>query len=84
VLSLTDKLESNHGYAVLGYVRVSNYSNKSAIVNLLGIVTGVCLALAIWSVARLLGGKAVMSDNGRQNDAGNNPRKKIDCRVIEK
>jgi hypothetical protein len=63
---------------------VSNYSNKSAIVNLLGIVTGVCLAMAIWSVARLLGRKAVLSDYGRQNDAGNNPRKKVDCRVIEK
>jgi hypothetical protein len=63
---------------------VSNYSNKNAAVSLLGIVTGVCLALAIWSVARLLGRKAVIPDYGRQNDAGNNPRKKIDCKVIEK
>jgi hypothetical protein len=84
VLFLPDKLEPNHEYAVLGYFRVYNYSNKNAAVNLLGIVTGVCLALVVWSVAKLLSKNAALSDNEGQNDAGNNRRKTVDCRVIEK
>ena len=83
-VTLPGRLESDQKYAVLGYIRVYNYSNKNAAVSVLTIVTGVCLAMAIWSVARLLGRKTVMSNYGRQNDAGNNPRKKIDCKVIEK
>lgn len=61
-----------------------NYSNKNAAVNLLGIVTGVCLALVVWSVAKLLSKNAALSDNEGQNDPGNNRRKTVDCRVIEK
>ena len=84
MLSLPGKLEPNHEYAVLGYFRVYNYSNKNAGVSLLAIVAGVCLALVVWSVAKLLGKKAALSDYGCQNDAGNNRRKTVDCRVIEK
>jgi hypothetical protein len=81
---LACRWEPDPEYDFSGCFRVSNYSNKNAVVNLLGIVTGLCLLFVLWSVARLLGKKAVLSDSGRQNDAGNNHRKKIDCTVIEK
>jgi hypothetical protein len=63
---------------------VYNYSNKNAAVNLLGIVTGVCLALVVWSVAKLLSKNAALSDCEGQNESDGSRRKTVDCRVIEK
>jgi hypothetical protein len=84
MLFLPGELESDHEYAVLGYFRVYNYLNKNAAVNLLGIVTGVCLALVVWSVAKLLSKNAALSDCEGQNDPDSSHRKTVDCRVIEK
>ena len=66
-----------------GYRRVSNYPNKTAFVNLLGIVTGVCLLLMVWHMFKLLGKRGILpNDNGR-NETSHGLRKMVESRVIK-
>ena len=62
---------------------MSNYPNKTAIVNLLGIVTGVCLLLTLWHMFKLLGIRGTLPDDKGRNDAGHGLRKTVESRVIK-
>jgi len=62
---------------------VSNYPNKNAILNLLGVVTGVCLLLMVWHMVKLLGKRGTLQDDEGRNEAGRGPRKTVESRVIK-
>ena len=62
---------------------MSNYPNKTAIMNLLGIVTGVCLFLIFWHMFKLLGKRGAVPDDNGRNETGRGLRKTVESRVIK-
>jgi len=62
---------------------VSSYPNKTAIMNMLGIVTEVCLFLIFWHMFKLLGKRDTVPNNNGRNETGHGLRKTVESRVIK-
>ncbi len=62
---------------------MSNHPNKTAIMNLLGIVTGVCLFLILCHMFKLLGKKGTVLNDKDRNETGHGLKKMVESRVIK-
>lgn len=60
-----------------------NYTNKTTIMNLLGIVIGVCLFFIFCHMFKLLGKRGTLPDDKDRNEAGYGLRKTVESRVIK-